>query len=128
MNAYNIVSESVVVQEWFGADDAVMIGAKNYNINKRTQKILSTYPTPQALAQRLRQSGVRKAIKLANKLEGLDEFQYRKFVAKYFGGNTMMSWVWNIIFAPIAAAHQVANTAQLHNRDDSADSIIRQRL
>lgn len=128
MNAYNIVNESVMLKEYFGVDDIATVGLKYYNEEKRTQMILSAYPTPQALAAKLKQTGDKRAIKLAMKLDGLNEIQYRKFVMHYFGGRTFLRWLGNLLGSPFSTIYQAVQTAKLNSYDANADQVINSRL
>lgn len=127
MRAYNFVSESKTLQELF---DPLSIGIGSgvlaaWMINRilRTKKILSKYPTPEDMYQKLMRTNNMYVKDVAQELRGMDQKTYIKWVKMKFNPKaTMGKMLLTAVFPVIAAVGQTAVTAVDNTK--GADGLV----
>lgn len=85
------------------------------------------YPSSDALKTKLLSVNSRRARKIASKIpDGLVGSQYRKYIAKYFAGRTILRWLAALVLGEISLVYQ--GVKALRNQDSDADDMIMRKV
>lgn len=125
---YRVVCESFdIVNEASGVADLANIGVTYYNEMTIIDAIVKKYPSSNALKAKLLTINSRRARKIASKIpDGLVGSQYRKYIAKYFAGRTVLRWLAAFALQEISLVYQ--GLKALKNQDDDADDMIMRKV
>ncbi len=125
---YKVVCESFdILNEASGIGDIANIGVTYYNEATIIEKIMKKYPTSDALKAKLLSINNRKARKIASRIpDGLVGGQYRKYIAKYFAGRTILRWLGALVLGEISLIYQ--GVQALKNNDRDADDMIMRKV
>ena len=125
---YRVVCESFdIINEASGVTDLANVGVTYYNELNIIDAIMKKYPSSDALKAKLLTINSRRSRKISSKIpDGLVGSQYRKYIAKYFAGRTILRWLAALVLQELSLVYQ--GVKAFRNADSTADDMIMRKV